>query len=352
MNRPLRILALAFGCGACALPPTLNAGAWDQLQNMAGGSVPGVPEPSGPSPAEDSSGGQSSSDAGSADDAAADAAAQAELERLEAELRAKQERAEQERLAREEQERQQRAEAERQEKLRQQAAAARQQWATQDEKNGAAFDDVFAPASSGSNAGDPNTVDLSNLGQHPTPQLLGGGPVRPKRLRAQPPPVPDFILVDTPEALPPPPDWWWPDLKRKTNDMAFAYASMYLKDKIKGLGSIPEKLKDSLDLREKLSERFTGHIEAVFGIAGQAADPRSNWAVLAERSEREFQAFGAAVDEDARNGIRDTIATSGSGSLPEDGADVAEYGIGAGREHLQDLQERQKWCDEHRKKRP
>jgi hypothetical protein len=352
MNRPLRILAVALGCGACALPPRLNAGAWDQLQNMAGGSVPSVPEPSGPKSDGDSSGGQSSSDAESADDAAAEAEAQAELDRLEAELRAKQEREEQARLAREEQERQQRAEAERQEKLRQQAAAARQQWAAQDEKNGAAFDDVFARASTGGDVGDPNTVDLSHTGPHPTPQLPGGGPMRPKRLRAQPPPVPDFTLVDTPEPLPPPTRWWWPDFKRKTNDMAFAYASMYLKSKIEGLGSLPEKLKDSLDLREKLSARFTQHLESVFDIAGQAADPRSNWAVLAERSEKEFQAFGAAVDEDARNGIRDTIATSGSGSLPEDGADVAEYGISAGREHLQDLQERQKWCDEHRKKRP
>ena len=352
MNRPLRILAFALGCGLCTLPPTLNAGAMDQLRNMAGGSVPGVPEPSGPSPVEDASGGQSSADTEAADNAAAEAAAQAELDRLEAELRAKQEREEQERLAREEQERQRRAEAERQEKLRQQAATARQQWAAQDERNGAAFDDVFAPASSGGSAGDPNTVDLSHVGPHPAPQLPGGGPARPKRMRAQPPPVPDFTLVDTPEALPPPPQWWWPDFERKTNDTAFAYASMYLKTKIEGLGSLPEKLKDSLDLREKLSARFTQHIESVFDIAGQAADPRANWAVLAERSEKEFQAFGAAVDEDARNGIRDTIATSGSGSLPEDGADVAEYGISAGREHLQDLQERQKWCDEHRKKRP
>lgn len=351
MNRHVRSLVLVLGCSLLGLPLPLRAAAIDQLRNLAGGSVPAVPEPSGPSPVEDSGGGQSTATNSAAADAAAEAEADAELDRLEAEYLAKQERAEKERLAREEQEGKQREEAARQERLRTLAAAAHQQWLATDERNGAAFDDVFAPGSDAVAASDPNVVDLSSSSPSVPPHLRGNAAGRPPRLKPVPPPVPDFTLMPEAEEPPPPTAFWWPDFERKTNDTAFACASMYLKSKVRGLGSIPEKIKDSLDLRKKLSERFTQHIESVFAIAGEATDSRANWSVLADRSETQFKAFGAAVDEESRNGIRDTLATSGSGALPEDGAEAAEFGISAGREHLQDFQEYKKWCDENRKKR-
>jgi len=353
MNRHARALVLALGCSLLGLPEPLRAAAIDQLRNLAGGSAPSVPEPSGPSPVEDSGGGQSTATNNAAADAAAAAEADAELDRLEAEYQAQQERAEKERLAREEQERKRREEEARQERLRTQAAAAHQQWLATDERNGAAFDDVFAHSAAAGDgaANDPNVVDLSSSSPSATPHLRSNAAGRPRRLKPAPPPVPDFTLMPAADDPPPPPAFWWPDFERKTNDTAFACVSMYLKSKVRGLGTIPEKIKDSLELRKKLSERFTQHIESVFAIAGQATDPSANWSVLAERSETQFKVFASAVDEEARNGIRDTLATSGSGALPEDGAEAAEFGISAGREHLQDFQEYKKWCDENRRRR-
>jgi hypothetical protein len=350
MNRHVRALVIVLGCSLLGLPSPLRAAAIDQLRNLPGGNVPAVPEASGPSPVEGSGGGQSTATSNAAAEAAAEAEADAELDRLEAEYLAKQERAEQERLAREAQERKQREEAARQEQLRTLAVAAHQQWLATDERNGAAFDDVFAPGSDAGATGDPNVVDLSSS-VHLAPALLRGNAAgRPSRLKPPPPPVPDFTLGPTAEE-PPPSAFWWPDFERKTNDTAFACASMYLKSKVRGLGTIPEKIKDSLELRKKLAARFVQHIASVFAIADQATDPRANWSELAERSGTQFKAFASAVDEESRNGIRDTLATSGSGALPEDGAEAAEFGIAAGREHLQDFQEYKKWCDENRKKR-
>lgn len=360
MKQRAPVLALALGFALLGGPPQLQATALDDLINAAGQGLPNVPDASPPQRVDGEDTGDTGSDYDYAEQerqraaqAEAERQAQAAREQREREERERQrleqERLERERLAREEQERLRREAEARRARLRQQAVTARQHWIGEDERNRAAFDDVFANSAPAAAAeGDANVVDLSTARTF-TPALLRGASPPGPSLRIKPPPLPpaEFTLSSAmaapePSVLP----FWRPDWERKLTDMGFAYASLYLKSKIDGLGSIPEMLKDSLDLRKKLGRRFTDHLNNVFATAQLATDPHADLGALADRAERQFRSFAAAVDEDARNGVRDTIATTGGGALG-DGAEAAEFGIAAGREHLQDLQELKKWCDEN-----
>jgi len=357
MKQRAPVLGLALGFALLGGPPPLQATALDDLINAAGQGLPNVPDASPPQRVDGEDTGDSGYDYGEEERLRQAQAAREQREREERErqrleqerLEKERQRLERERLAREEQERLRREAEARRTRLRQQAATARQHWIGEDERNRAAFDDVFANSAPAAAAeGDANVVDLSTARTF-TPALLRSASPPVPSLRIKPPPLPppEFTLSSAPAApepvvLP----FWRPDWERKLTDMGFAYASLYLKAKIDGLGSIPEILKDSLDLRTKLGRRFTDHLDNVFATAQLATDPHADLGALADRAERQFRSFAAAVDEDARNGVRDTIATTGGGALG-DGAEAAEFGIAAGREHLQDLQELKKWCDEN-----
>ena len=279
-------------------------------------------------------------------------ARQEELRRQQAE-RERQERIRQEQLARERREaeerarqealRRQREEEARQARLRAQAAAARSQWAADDERNGGAFDDIFA----GPAANDPNTVDLTTATGR-TPAILRGGG-SPVSLRIKPPPVPrpeaTVDRLEEPPEPPPPPPRWQLDLNSKLTDLGFAYVSMYLKSKVDGLASIPELTKDALDLHKRLREHTTGYLDKLFATAGQAADPNADLGALSDRTWSNFQNAAANFDEDAHRGMQNNAATMSGGSLPE-GSHAAEVGIGQGQAQLQDTQELVKWCEE------
>ncbi len=363
MKRRAQVLVLALGCALAGGQVLLGGSALDDLINAGGRGLPNVPDVPPPErvdgpDTDDSDRAEAEAERQREAQAEAERRAQAERERREQAERERQrleqerleqerQRLERERLAREEQERLRREAEARRQRLRQQAADARQHWVGEDERNRAAFDDVFGNSTT-AGGGDPNVVDLSTA-HSLTPSLLRGQRTAGPTLRTKPPPLPpaEFTIpagaeAPEPRVLP----FWRPDWERKLTDMGFAYASMYLKSKIDGLGSIPEMLKDSLDLRKKLGRRFTDHIENVFAAAQLATDPDANLGALSDRTERQFRSFAAAVDEDARNGIRDTIATTGGGSLGE-GAEAAEFGVAAGREHLQDLQELKKWAEEN-----
>ena len=363
MKIPPRYLALLLCGGLLGATPSAPASGLSDLIDAAGRGLPDVPEPPEPTrvddpdtdsptqdPPEEESAHEEELRLQQAEQERLAQEAQARREKEEAERRAK---AEQERVAREEQARREaqlqreREEKARQERLRQQAAAARVQWASEDEKNDAAFDDILSiPGGADAAGGDPNVVDLSDS-THLVPALLGGGPPRVS-LRIKPPPLPtpEFTLPATgsERELPEPPPRWHPDWEGKFKDLGFAYASMYLKDKIDGLASIPELVKDSLDLKKKLNEHCNEYLGSLFSTASQAANPRANYAILADQAEERFQGFAAAVDEDARSGIRNNLATTSSGALPE-GSDVAEVGIGMGQSQLQDVQELKKWSE-------
>lgn len=370
LKRRAQVLTLALGCAWLGEPSLLRASALDDLINAAGHGLPNVPDVPPPErvdgPDTDDSGYDYAEEERQRQaQAEAERQAQAERERREQEERERQraeqarleeerQRLERERLAREEQERVRREAEARRVRLRQQAAAARQHWVGEDERNRAAFDDVFNDSgTAAAAAGDPNVVDLSSA-RTLAPSLLRGQRAPGPSLRTKPPPLPAPEFTVSSALSPPEPTvlpFWRPDWERKLADMGFAYASLYLKAKIDGLGSIPEMLKDSLDLRKKLARRFTDHVETVFATAQLATNPDADLGALSDRAERQFRAFAAAVDEDARNGIRDTIATTGGGALGE-GTEAAEYGVAAGREHLQDLQELKKWGDENPSRRP
>ena len=357
-RRPLLVLAFAFLLLGGRAP--LWSSALGDLINAAGQGLPNVPDASPPERVDgderDDSGDyyreierQREAEAERQAQAAREQRLREELERQRLEqqrLEQERQRLERERLAREEQERQRREAQARQLRLRQQAAAARTQWLADDQRLGAAFDDIFGGADS--TGSDPAVVDLTHS-RTLRPALLRGGAAPGPSLRIRPPPLPAPQIIVPADEKPPEPTvitFWRPDWERKLTDMGFAYASMYLKTKIDGLGSIPEMIKDSLDLRQKLARRFDDHLKGVFATAQLATDPHADLGALSDRAEKQFQSFAAAVDEDARNGIRDSIATTGGGSLG-DGAEAAEFGIAAGREHLQDLQELKKWCDEN-----
>ncbi len=280
-------------------------------------------------------------------------ARQEELRRQQEE-RERQERLRQEQLARERREaeerarqealRRQREEEARQARLRAQAAAARSQWAADDERNGSAFDDIFGGAA----ANDPDTVDLTTATGR-TPALLRGGG-SPVSLRTKPPPVPRpeatlDRLEDPPEPPPPPPRWQL-DLKSKLTDLGFAYVSMYLKSKVDGLASIPELTKDAFDLHKRLREHTNGYLDHLFATAGQATDPNADLGALSDRHWSNVQTVAANYDEDARRAAQNNVATTSSGAHPE-GSPAAEVGIGQGQAQLQDTQELVKWCEEH-----
>ncbi len=355
MKRRAQILGTVLGGVLLCAPLPLRATALDDLINAAGQGLPNVPDASPPQRVDGEDTGDSDYDYGE-EERLRQAQEQAAREQREKEERERQrleqerlekerQRLERERLAREEQERLRREAEARRARLRQQAAAAHQHWLGEDERNRAAFDDVFADSGTAAAEGDPGAVDLSNA-RALVPTLLRGAPTPQPSLRIKAPPLPppEFTVpagteAPEPAVLP----FWRPDWERKLADMGFAYASMYLKARIDGLGSIPEMLKDSLDLKKKLGRRFTDHLENVFATAQLATRPDADLGALSDRAERQFRSFAAAVDEDARNGIRDTIATTGGGALG-DGAEAAEFGIAAGREHLQDLQELEKWC--------
>jgi hypothetical protein len=144
---------------------------------------------------------------------------------------------------------------------------------------------------------------------------------------------------------PQPPPQWELDLKGKLTDLGFAYVSIYLKSKVDGLASVPELAKDAVDLRKRLSEHCTSYLDNLFRTAREAADPRANYAVLSERAWGHFQTAADNLDEDARRGVQNNVATTSSGALPEGTA--AEVGIGMGQAQQQDTQELKKWGDEH-----
>jgi len=365
VRSPARYLGLALCGGLLWTPVSAPASGLSDLLNAAGQGLPNVPEPPAPTPVGDSGTGSGNQNAQNDDSARQEALRQQraeqerrekeEQERREKEEQARRDKEEQERRAKEEQERRAREEEARrlreeqarQERLRQQAAAARVQWAAADQQNSAAFDDIFnAPAGGGAAVGDPNVVDLSDA-THLVPALLRGGAPRIS-LRSKPPPPPEAEVTSTSAGSEPEPPprlpQWHPDWEQKLTDLGFAYASLYLKDKVDGLASLPELVKDSLDLKKKLNDHCTNYLGAIFSTATQAANPRANYAVLAAEAETHFQTFAANADEDARSGLRNNLATTSSGALPE-GSGAAEVGIGLGQAQLQDVQELKKWGD-------
>jgi len=110
---------------------------------------------------------------------------------------------------------------------------------------------------------------------------------------------------------------------------------------VDGLASIPELVKDSLDLKKKLNAHVSEYLERLFSVAGQAANPNADDAALAEETWRNFQTSASNFDEDARSGIRNNLATTSGGVVPEDSA--AGAGIGIAQAQLQDTEERKKW---------
>jgi hypothetical protein len=375
MKKRARCLSLGLVlCGGLLwTPPSAPASALDDLTNAAGQGLPNVPMPSEPTREDGPDDRQTNQEAQNEENqrqeqlrqqqAEQERREQAEQAREEALRREKkeqearqeqlrQQQAEQERLAKAEQERQeelrrQREEQERQEKLRreQAAVAARAHWSNDDEKNANAFDDIFA-ATSGTGTGrdDPNVVDLTDAGRLVPAILRGGGPK--VFLRIKPPPLPEpestvTSIPEEPEFAPPPK--WHVDWDGKLKDLGFAYASMYLKSKVEGLASIPELAKDSLDLKKKLNTHVSEYLERVFSTAGQAANPNANDAALADQTWSHFQTSAADIDEDARSGIHNNLATTSSGGVPEDSP--AGAGIGIAQTQMQDTAELKKWAE-------
>lgn len=360
MNKTACRLGLVFcGCLLCA-PPQILGSALDDLRNAAGQGLPDVPMPSGPTRVDDSDDRQSSQESQNTQDnenqrqeqlrqQQAEQARQEELQRQEL---ARQQQAEKERLAKIEQERQeelqrQREEQERQEKLRreQAAVAARAHWANDDEKNANAFDDVFADSSgAGTNGDATNVVDLTDATKLVPSILRGGGAKVSLRIKPPPLPEPESTVTSIPEEqeFAPPPKWHV-DWDGKLKDLGFAYASMYLKSKVEGLASIPELAKDSLDLKKKLNTHVSEYLERVFSTAGQAANPNADDAALADQTWSHFQTAAADIDEDARSGIHNNLATTSSGVVPEDSP--AGAGIGIAQTQMQDTAELKKWTE-------
>ena len=348
MKMRCRCLVIVICGGLLWIPPSVRASALDDLTNAAGQGLPDVPMPSEPTRVDDT------------DDRPANQNAQNNQNQSQEQLR--QERAEQAhqeelRLQKEEQERQeqlrqQKAEQERLAKLererqaelrRQAAAAARTQWAAEDEKNGNAFDEILAvPTGARNAADDPNRVDLTDATRFGSTTLHAGKSKVSRRGKPPPLPEPESIVVShsgEPEIAPPP--RWHIDWDGKLTDLGFAYASSYLKSKVDGLASIPELVKDSLDLKKKLNAHVSEYLERLFSVAGQAANPNADDAALAEETWRNFQTSASNFDEDARSGIRNNLATTSGGVVPEDSA--AGAGIGIAQAQLQDTEERKKW---------
>jgi hypothetical protein len=366
MKKTARCLGLVLCGGLLWFPPSALASALDDLTDAAGQGLPNVPMPSEPTRVDDPNDRQSNQDAQN-DEAQrqeqlrqqqaeqqrqeqAEQARQEELRRQQEEQKRQEQlrqlRAEQERQARVERERQealrrQREEQERLEKLRRETAAveARASWATQDEKNSNAFDDVFAATSGPDTFRDsPNSVGLTDA----SAILSRGGSKGALRIKPPPLPKPDFVLVasrEDPESAETP--RWHIDWDGRLKDLRFAYISMYLKSKIEGLASIPEMLKDSLDLKKKLNTHVSDYLKRLFSVAGESTDPNADDAALAEKAWNNFHTAAANIDEDARDGIRNNLGTTSGGALPEDSPAAA--GIGIGQQQLQDTAERKKW---------
>ena len=208
-------------------------------------------------------------------------------------------------------------------------------------------------------ANDPNVVDLRGV-TNPTPALLRGttNPTpaesgAPAGLQQGAAYVPPSVTPSQASLIPKPnytlradillaykgeePPEWHPDWMRKLKDMGFDYTSMYIKSRVRGLASIPELTKDSLDLRKTFNKHLTEYLKQLFTTAGEAANPNANYTALEERVSDQWQRFATHVDEDAKDGIQNNVNTGSSEVVPEGSPEAA--GIGTGHEQLNDLKD-------------
>jgi hypothetical protein len=191
-------------------------------------------------------------------------------------------------------------------------------------------------------ASDPSVVDLRGSSgvvqmlQQPTPVIVNrrSPTITRSTMRAPATPPGDGTWQEI-EPTPEPRNEWWTHMrsysKEKMTDMGLAYLFMGIKeaggDSVPAFASLPDKIKEALDLKKKIAEHITESVRSTLSIAGEATYSGANYSVLVNRSSNSLEANAGDLKDDANSGAANSFLINVG---PEDPTAATGIGIAQG----------------------
>jgi hypothetical protein len=131
--------------------------------------------------------------------------------------------------------------------------------------------------------------------------------------------------------------WWeknYPYLNEKLTDLELSYVFMAVSgaggDSVQAFAKLPEKIKESLDLKKNISKHVHEHLQSVFSLANQSTDFRADDAALSDRVFQRFQTSSEDFQDDATKGSAGNFNLRIGGTVQEGSPQEAGMGIAQG----------------------